>query len=126
VYLPIITNPGFINAKPGVVMKQFIDKYNWMLAAVHTAVGQTQGKTALWLPPVEAPSAGSSKDRSDKDRVHVLESAIVMWTERINTVRRSPSPYCCGCRSRCSRPPGLRPLVRVLRLTHPLLTHAVP
>jgi hypothetical protein len=93
VYLPIITNPGFINAKPGVVMKQFIDKYNWMLAAVHTAVGQTQGKTALWLPPVEAPSAGSSKDRSDKDRVHVLESAIVMWTERINTVRRSPSPH---------------------------------
>ena len=127
VYLPIITNPGFINAKPGVVMKQFIDKYNWMLAAVHTAVGQTQGKTALWLPPVEAPSAaGSSKDRSDKDRVHVLESAIVMWTERINTVRRSPSPPWLRLPPPPSPPRPVLPLVRVLRLTHPLHTHAVP
>jgi hypothetical protein len=38
VYLPILTNPGFINGKPGIVMKQFVDKYNWMLAAVHTAM----------------------------------------------------------------------------------------
>jgi hypothetical protein len=108
VYLPILTNPGFINGKPGIVMKQFVDKYNWMLAAVHTAIGQTQGKTALWLPPVEGPSGGGgNKDRSDKDRVHVLESAVVMWTERINTVRAAASAQ-RGCRAAASAcHPGL-------------------
>jgi len=109
VYLPILSNPNNTQGWPEVVMKAFHDKYNWMLAAVNTAVGQTQGKTFLWLPPVEPPSSssGGGRDRSDKDRVHVLESAVVMWTERINTaLSRNPESVFGAVGTPSERHPG--------------------
>ena len=92
VYLPLISNPKNTVGWPEVAMKAFTDKYHYTLAAVVVAIGQTQGKTLLALPPGEMLSnsgggAGGKQDRADKDRVHILESAVVMWTERINTVR---------------------------------------
>ena len=89
VYLPVLSNADNTRGWPEVVMKSFTDKYNWMLAAVDTAIGQTKGQTSLWLPPVDVAAPNAQKDKSDKDRVHILESAVVMWTERINTVRRA-------------------------------------
>lgn len=83
VYLPIISNPKNTQGWPEVAMKAFADKYHHTLAAVVVAIGQTRGKTLLALPPGEM-LGGQAKDRQDKDRVHILESAVVMWTERIN------------------------------------------
>jgi dynein heavy chain len=83
VYLPIISNPRNTQGWPEVAMKAFADKYHHTLAAVVVAIGQTRGKTLLALPPGEM-LGGANKDRQDKDRVHILESAVVMWTERIN------------------------------------------
>ena len=95
VYLPIISNPKNTQGWPEVAMKSFADEYQRTLAAVVVAMGQTKGKTLLALPPSESlgggAKGGASNDRQDKDRVHVLESAVVMWTERINTaLSRSP------------------------------------
>ena len=58
------------------------------------ATGQTKGKTMLALPPLDMSGpqgGGQNKERADKDRVHVLESAVVMWSERINiALSRNP------------------------------------
>ena len=92
VYLPILSNPKNMQGWPEVAMKTFADKYHHTLAAVVVAMGQTRGQTRLPLPPTEANvGGGGGKDRQDKDRVHILESAVVMWTDRINTaLSRSP------------------------------------
>ena len=90
VYLPILKNPKNTVGFPEVVMKAVQERYNSMLASLYTAVGQTQGKTYLWLPAINQASADDKNlKESDKDRVHVLESAVVMWTDRINIVRHA-------------------------------------
>ena len=97
VYLPIITNPK-AGMLPEVAMHAFVDKYHATLASVVVAVGQTKGKTTLALPPLDVTSGGGSggkagggSERADKDRVHVLESAVVLWTDRINmSLSRNP------------------------------------
>ena len=107
VYLPIISNPKNMQGWPEVAMKAFTDKYHYTLAAVVVAIGQTRGKTLLALPPTEMLNSSSgAKSGQDKDRVHILESAVVMWTERINTAlsrnpesvfanNQNPGPLAC-------------------------------
>ena len=51
----------------------------------HSAVGVTKGETLLPLPPLETQS--QDKASKDKERVHVLESAVVMWTKQISAPR---------------------------------------
>ena len=57
------------------------------------AMGQTKGKTLLPLPPQQdrvAPTGDADKNQ-DKDKVHVLESAIVTWSTRIEVaLKRNP------------------------------------
>ena len=47
-------------------------------------IGHTKGETLLPLPPLELPSA--DKASRDKERVHVLETAVVTWTKQIKNV----------------------------------------
>ena len=87
VYLPILSNAENTKGWPEVAMKAFTDVYQRMLNAVEVAIGQTNGQTKLAVPAMEKGSGskpGGGGERQDKDRVHVLESAVVMWTERIN------------------------------------------
>ena len=88
VYLPVVTQQS--SEWPEVAMKAFADKYHDTLSAVVTAIGQTRGKTLLALPPAEDP-ATAVKPGNDKDRVHILESAVVRWSARINhALSRNP------------------------------------
>ena len=92
VYYPIIANPRQGAGLSEVASKALADDYQKTLAALVVAIGQTKGKTLLPLPPSTGDSSASKgamasgeRDRQDKDRVHVLETAVVQWTERINT-----------------------------------------
>ena len=90
VYLPILSNPKNTQGWPEIALKSFADKYHHTIAGVIVAIGQTKGKTVLALPPSDmlatsSASGKASQDKQDKDRVHVLESAVVLWTERIVT-----------------------------------------
>lgn len=49
--------------------------------AVHITLGQTKGNTMLPLP-----EGAMDKGPSDKDKIHILESAIVTWTKQIKAV----------------------------------------
>jgi dynein heavy chain len=52
---------------------------------VFVTIGQTKGKTLLPLPPAE----GASDPARDKERIHVLESAVVTWTRQIKNVLKT-------------------------------------
>lgn len=54
-------------------------------AAVYVTIGQTKGKTLLPLPPTEEGGDGAK----DKERIHVLESAVVTWTRQIKNVLKT-------------------------------------
>jgi len=57
-----------------------MDKYHVFLANLHVTVGLMKGRTVLPLPPTE------TSEKSSKDRVHVLEGAVIMWTKQIRYV----------------------------------------
>lgn len=105
---------------PEVALKAFQDRYFATLSSVKVAMGQTQGKTLLPLPPGEMLNAAPAKSgdshsaanaKGDKDRVHILESSVVMWTDRINVAlgRHAESVFVNG--SGAQQNPG--PLVGI-------------
>ena len=55
------------------------------MAQVYITLGNTQGRTLLPLPPNHGASLIDNTGR-DKDRIHVLESAVVMWTKQIKAI----------------------------------------
>ena len=85
VYLPLLTNPRNQDGWPEVVTKEVLENLHKFIANVYVTIGQTKGKTLLPLPPAEGPDSGDKAMR-DKDRIHVLESAVVTWTRQIKNV----------------------------------------
>ena len=64
-----------------VVSKEVMDKVYGLLANVTITVGQMEGQTTLPLPPMDANATGSNKER-----IYLLESAVITWTKQIRHV----------------------------------------
>ncbi len=68
-----------------------------MFACRHTvnvSIGESKGQTVLPLPaaePVQQPQQQQQGDGAlkDKDKVHILESAVVTWTKQIKNVLKA-------------------------------------
>ncbi len=73
-----------INHGSNVISKDPMDKYHMFVANLHVTVGLMSGRTLLPLPPKEATNDRTSSN--NKDRVHVLESAVITWTKQISHV----------------------------------------
>jgi dynein heavy chain len=83
IYLSTLSNPANQRGWSDLISKDLMDKYHVFLANLHVTAGLMKGKTLLPLPPKEAtPDANSSS----KDRVHVLEGAVITWTKQIRHV----------------------------------------
>jgi len=82
VYLSMLSNPANQKGWSDLISKDLMDKYHVFLANLHVTVGLRRGETMLPLPPKEAVGSGSE----EKDRVHVLEGAIITWTKQIQHV----------------------------------------
>eukprot|EP00898_Chlorokybus_atmophyticus_P007698 jgi/Chlat1/792/Chrsp104S01257 len=113
VFLPLLSNPRNHDGWPEVIAKEVIDNLHKFVAGLYVTIGQTKGKTLLPLPPLSsaagnvASSNGSANGANaeanganaaeqqrmaamrDKDRVHVLESAVVTWTRQIKNVLKT-------------------------------------
>ena len=87
VYLPIISNAENQAGWPDVVTREVLDNFQRLVAGIYVTIGQVQGKTLLPLPPVEVSSADRAS--KDKERVHVLETAVVTWTRQIKNVLKT-------------------------------------
>eukprot|EP00899_Mesostigma_viride_P009330 jgi/Mesvir1/18399/Mv14277-RA.1 len=86
VYLPLLCNPRNQDGWPEVVTKEVLDNLHKFIANIYVTIGQTKGKTLLPLPPTEGKE---EKNLRDKDRIHVLESAVVTWTRQIKNVLKA-------------------------------------
>jgi dynein heavy chain len=85
VYFPLLTNPRNQEGWPEVITKEVQESLHRFLAQVYITIGNTQGKTFLPLPPNHGAALIDNSGR-DKDRIHLLESAVVMWTKQIKGI----------------------------------------
>jgi dynein heavy chain, axonemal len=83
VFLPLLSNPANQDGWGEVASKEIVDRMHGFLANVSITVGQTRGETCLPLPPLDAATAAAV---STKDRVHLLEGAVITWTKQIKNV----------------------------------------
>lgn len=82
VYLPLLANPANQEGWGEVASKEILDKVHGFLASVSITVGSTKGKTCLPLPPdLTGASAADTKER-----IHLLEGAVITWTKQIKNV----------------------------------------
>ena len=88
IYLPLLSNANNQEGWGEVASKEIMDQMHGFLASVSITLGQTKGKTCLPLPPMEtANTEGVSVDT--KDRIHLLEGAVITWTKQIKNVLKS-------------------------------------
>ena len=85
VFLQILSNPLNQHGWPEVVTKEVTENLHKFIANMYMTIGQTKGKTLLPLPSGSDLGEGDKQTR-DKDRIHVLESAVVTWTRQIKNV----------------------------------------
>jgi dynein heavy chain len=88
IYLSTLSNPANQRGWSDLISKDLIDKYHVFLANLHVTVGLMSGKTLLPLPPKEATidRGQGQAAANNKDRVHILESAVITWTKQISHV----------------------------------------
>ncbi|CAK0838245.1 unnamed protein product [Prorocentrum cordatum] len=83
-------NPANQRGWSDLVAKDLMDKYHMFLANLHVTVGLMKGHTWLPLPPRDSlPSTSApavAGGLGHKDRVHVLEGAVITWTKQIRHV----------------------------------------
>ena len=83
IFVPLVGNQANQSNWGEVASKEVSDKLHAFLANVSIAVGQIKGKTCLPLPPIE-PASGANANY--KDKVHLLESAVITWTKQIKYI----------------------------------------
>jgi len=88
-------NPANQAGWSDLISKDLMDKYWVFLANLHVTVGLMKGHTWLPQPQKDALPTGSSANSSaahgnsgmgSKDRLHVLEGAVITWTKQIRHV----------------------------------------
>ena len=82
VFLPLISSPANQEGLPDIVAKGVLDSFHQLMASTYVTIGQTKGRTLLPLPSIDETPG------HDRERVHVLESAVVMWSNQIKNVLR--------------------------------------
>lgn len=80
VFIPLLTSTQNQRGWPDVVAREVTENLHKFVANVSITLAQTKGSTMLPLPE------GSQDRLSDKDRVYILESAVVTWTKQIKSV----------------------------------------
>ena len=85
VYVPLLTNPANQEGWGEVTSKAVADGLHKFLANVSITLSQTKGETCLPLPPMGG-FMTPSPPSANKDRIHLLENAIILWTKQIKSV----------------------------------------
>ena len=85
IYVPLLTNPANQEGWGEVTSKQVADGLHKFLANVSITLSQTKGETCLPLPPMQG-FMTPQPPSANKDRIHLLENAIILWTRQIKNV----------------------------------------
>jgi dynein heavy chain len=65
------------------VSKDLIEKFNNYLAQTFVTMGQIEGETKLPTPPHKLTQGDNI---SEKDKAHVFEGCVIMWTKQIKNI----------------------------------------
>ena len=85
VYVPLLTNTANQEGWGEVTSKAVADGLHKFLANVSITLSQTKGETCLPLPPMQS-FMTPQPPSANKDRIHLLENAIILWTRQIKLV----------------------------------------
>ena len=88
VFFPLLANPANRMGWSGPTAKEVLMRVSQFLSSVTIAVGQSKGQTLLPHPP---PEAFEEEALQEKERVHLLESAVVAWSNKVEAVLSSDS-----------------------------------
>lgn len=81
IYMPLICNPANQSGIGEVQAKEIQEMLHSFLANISITLGQTRGKSCLPLPVVDIGGPVSSKDK-----IHLLEGAVISWTKQIKRI----------------------------------------
>lgn len=82
IFLPILSNPQN-QAKWGEVpTREIMDRFHNFLSSTTIICGQIKGETRLPMPPIDL----SGDQNKGKNRISLLEGAIITWTKQIRSV----------------------------------------
>ena len=84
-YMPTMRAPHVQETLSEVLSKDLKDQTTKVVAASYMTVGKMTGDTLLPLPPAET-YASLARGAQDKDSIHALESAAMMWTGQIRDI----------------------------------------
>ncbi len=93
IFMPLLSHPDCREQWSETVQRDIMDKMHAFLANLYVMIGSTKGETLLPLPPADAYAGDPA---ANKDRVHLLEAAIVRWSRQITQVRCC-APVVCVC-----------------------------
>ena len=79
VWLPLLSNPANQAGWGEVASLEVVTLMHRLLSRVSIVIGQTSGRPFLPLPPVDA-------NAKQKERVQLLEGAVITWSEQIKNV----------------------------------------
>ena len=88
VFFPLLANPANRAGWSGPTAKDVMMKVSSFLSSVTITVGQSKGQTLLPLP---APEAFDEEALQPKERVHLLETAVIQWAGKIEQLLNSDS-----------------------------------
>lgn len=83
IYFPLLSNPANRGGWSGPTAKDVMLKFSRFLSQLTMTVGQSKGQTLLPHPP---PEAFDEDNLPEKERIHLLETSVVQWTEKIQSV----------------------------------------
>jgi dynein heavy chain len=83
VYFPLLSNPANRSGWSGPTSKEVMLKFSNFLSNCTMTLGQSRGQTLLPYPP---PEAFDEDNLVEKDRIYLLETAVLQWTMKIQNV----------------------------------------
>jgi dynein heavy chain len=83
VYFPLLSNPANRGGWSGPTSKEVMLDFSSYLAHMTMTIGMSRGQTLLPYPP---PEAFDEDNLAEKERVHLLESSVLQWTNKIQSV----------------------------------------
>lgn len=85
VFFPLLSNPANRTGWSGPTAKDVMLKFSNFLSNCTMTVGQAKGQTLLPSPP---PEAFDEDNLVEKERVHLLETAVVQWANKIQVSKQ--------------------------------------
>lgn len=81
VFLPVLSNPENQTKWGEVPTREIMDRFHNFLSSTTILCGQIKGETRLPMPPIDL-----SGPNNGKNRISLLEGAIITWTKQIRSV----------------------------------------